>query len=158
MSLRNYFVLKVHPKRFHNFSLLKRFVAVNVRNWINRPSDMQRKHVSSHINVKRCPEVFTKKVHRKRHRQKKADERNYDWVKLVLKSQHRIRCQITQIHSFTILEHIGMFFAHQPTDVCEEKSPWNVVRIRVWVAIFVVNAVIAYPFDNAVLKCNRLKH
>jgi hypothetical protein len=118
---------------------------------------VESEHVPSHVDKESGPKVFVEEVDRKGHGQKKTNERNDDGIVLVLEPQDWVGCQVAHVNALAELEHFWVLLAHQPTDVSEEKTARDVVRIGVCVAVLVVNAMISNPLDDRVLKCNRLK-
>ncbi|GBN26681.1 hypothetical protein AVEN_188334-1 [Araneus ventricosus] len=69
-----------------------------------------------------------------------------------LESNNRVSPEIFQTNSLTFLSHIRMLPAHQPTNVSEEESALDVVRICIGFGEFVVDPVIPAPFIDVILK------
>lgn len=66
---------------------------------------------------------------------------HYDWILV----------KITQVNALAALYNFRTLLATQPAHVRKEESALSVVRVGVCVCVLVVRAVVAGPFENAVL-------
>lgn len=59
---------------------------------------------------------------------------------------------VAHVDLLPLLNHIGMFPHHQPSNVGEEKAPFGIVWICVRFGKLVVNAMISDPFEYWILQ------
>lgn len=70
----------------------------------------------------------------------------------LLEHDERVSFQVRHVDELALGDDVGMFAAHEPSDVREEEAPLRVVRVAVRVAVAMVLAMVSNPDVQAVLR------
>lgn len=123
-----------------------------MRGGIHQPSRVQRQSVSEQVDAPGVEEGFAPEVHGDRHRHGEAHQRHDDEVVLLLVREDGVAVQIGHVDSLALVLHFRMLLAQEPSDVGEEEASLGVVRVRVGLAVLVVDSVVPGPVNHRVLE------
>ena len=132
-------------------------VAIQVGGTVDQPRKVEDADVADKAADKDgVPEILVPAVAGNLSGKDKTHVETQPRIQTLLKHDHRIFQQITQINLSSSFHNIGMFLDQQPSHVSKKESPGGIVGISICFTVLVMGSVIATPVKNAALVAHGL--